>query len=73
MRPLVYLLLVTLTCLLFAPIREANREPNRVIPFAALPSPALYARCDKKFRACRADYPRCEVDRDQCVTWRKYQ
>lgn len=71
MRPLVYLLLVTLTCLLFAPIREANRGPNRVIPFAELPSERLYAECGKAYKACRADYPRCEIDRDQCVTWRK--
>ena len=70
-RPLLYLILVTMTCLLLAPIRDANRGPNRIIPYEELPSPELYARCDRLFRKCRAQYPRCEIDRDQCVTWGK--
>ena len=65
----VVLLLVS-AFFVFAPRTDANKEPDRIITYADLPSPALYARCDKIFWACRADYPRCEIDRDQCVTWR---
>ena len=51
---------------IFAPHTEANREHNRItIEYADLPSPELYARCNKKFNACKG--PLCGIDRDYCV------
>lgn len=66
MRPLLVLILVTL---FFIAVPRQEHVVERTIIEPA-DWAAVYGKCDKAFKACTADYPRCEIDRNFCVTWR---
>ena len=65
-RPLLYLILVTLTCLLLAPIRESPRHAT----YTHIRAEACLLKCDTVRNACAGRGVTlpvlCETDRDWC-------